>query len=50
MKVHTLRRTLLLPLVALTVLAFVLGVIYLDPDTGRTQTADPVESARAGIP
>src|ERR671911_2332277 len=50
MKVHTLRRTLLLPLVALTVLAFVLGVIYLDPDMGRTQTADPVESARSGIP
>ena len=50
MKVHTLRRSLLLPLVALTVLAFVLGVIYFDPDTGRTQTADPVESARAGIP
>src|SRR5918995_7092609 len=48
MKVHTLGRSLLLPLVALTVLAFVLGVIYLD--TGRTQTADPVESARAGIP
>src|SRR5688572_4187156 len=50
MKVRTLRRSLLLPLVALTVLAFVLGVIYFDPDTGRTQTADPVESARAGIP
>jgi serine protease Do len=28
----------------------VLGVIYLDPGTGRTQTADPVESAPAGIP
>jgi serine protease Do len=38
----------LLPLVALAVLALALGVIYLDP--GKTQTADPVESAPAGIP
>jgi serine protease Do len=35
---------------ALAALAFVLGVIYLDPGTGRTQTADPVESAPDGIP
>src|SRR5918995_769714 len=47
MKGHTLRRSLL-PLVALAVLTSVLGVIYLDP--GKTQTADPVESAPAGIP
>src|SRR5919112_1476174 len=47
MKGHTLRRSLL-PLVALAVLALALGVIYLDP--GKTQTADPVESAPAGIP
>jgi len=35
---------------ALAALALVLGVIYLDPGTGRTQTADPVKSAPAGIP
>jgi len=34
----------------LAALAFVLGVIYLDPSTGRTQTARPVESAPAHIP
>jgi serine protease Do len=47
MKGHTLRRSLL-PLVALAALTFALGVIYLDP--GKTQTADPIESAPAGIP
>jgi serine protease Do len=50
MKGLTIQRTFLLPLVALAALAFVVGIIYLDPDTGRTQTADPVESASAGIP
>jgi S1-C subfamily serine protease len=50
MKGHTLRRAFLLPIMALAALAFVLGVIYLDPGTGRTQTADPVESAPDGIP
>ena len=50
MKGHTLQRSLLLPLMALAALAFVLGVIYLDPGTGRTQTADPVESAPESIP
>ena len=45
MKGHTLRRSFLLSLMALAALALVLGVIYLDPDTGRTQTADPAESA-----
>jgi serine protease Do len=35
---------------ALAALAFVLGVIYLDPGTGRTQTADPAQSAPEGIP
>ena len=50
MKGHTLQRSFLMPLIALAALAFVLGVIYLDPGTGRTQTADPVESAPAGIP
>src|SRR5215207_8653966 len=50
MKGHALQRCFLLPLMALAALAFVLGVIYLDPGTGRTQTADPVESAPDGIP
>jgi S1-C subfamily serine protease len=50
MKGHTLRRAFLLPIMALAALAFVLGVIYLDPGTGRTQTADPVKSAPDGIP
>src|SRR5688500_753221 len=50
MKGHTLQRSLLLPLMALAALAFVLGVIYLDPGTGRTQAADPVESAPESIP
>jgi S1-C subfamily serine protease len=50
MKDHTLQRSFLMPLMVLAALAFVLGVIYLDPGTGRTQTADPVESAPAGIP
>jgi serine protease Do len=50
MKGHTLQRSFLMPLMALAALAFVLGVIYLDPGTGRTETADPVESAPAGIP
>ena len=50
MKGHALQRYFLLALMALAALAFVLGVIYLDPGTGRTQTADPVESAPDGIP
>jgi S1-C subfamily serine protease len=50
MKGHALQRSFLLPLMALAALAFVLGIIYLDPGTGRTQTADPVESAPEGIP
>jgi serine protease Do len=50
MRRHTLQRTFLLPLIALAALIFVLGVIYLDPGTGRTQTAEPVKSAPAGIP
>jgi serine protease Do len=50
MKGHASQRYFLLALMALGALAFVLGVIYLDPGTGRTQTADPVESAPDGIP
>ena len=50
MKGHTLRRSFLLSLMALAALALVLGVIYLDPGTGRTQTADPVQSAPENIP
>jgi len=41
---------LLLTLVGLAALVFVLGVIYLDPGTGKTQTAEPIKSAPAGIP
>ena len=50
MKGHALQRYFLLALMALAALAFVLGVIYLDPGTGRTQTADPVESVPDSIP
>ena len=50
MKGHTLQRTFLLTLMGLAALVFVLGVVYLDPSTGRTQTARPVESAPSGIP
>ncbi len=50
MRRHPSQRPFLLPLMALAALAFVLGFIYFDPGTGRTQTADPVESAPAGIP
>jgi serine protease Do len=34
----------------LAALVFVLGVVYLDPSTGRTQTARPVESAPSDEP
>ena len=47
---HGLRRSYLAPLTILAVLAFVLGVIYLDPDTGNTQTAEPIKAAPSGIP
>jgi serine protease Do len=47
---YTLQRSFLVPLTVLAMLAFVLGVIYLDPGTGQTQTADPVKSAPANIP
>jgi serine protease Do len=50
MNSHTLQRSFLVPLTVLAILAFVLGVIYLDPGTGRTQAGDPVESAPADIP
>ncbi len=50
MRRYTLQRSLLLPLMVLAALAFVLGVIYLDPGTARTQTAEPVKSAPASIP
>src|SRR5687767_15517961 len=50
MKDHTLRRTFLLSLMTLAALALVLGVIYLDPDTGKTQTAVPIESVPDSIP
>jgi len=50
MKGHVLQRSFLLTLMGLAALAFVLGVIYFDPSTGRTQTAKPVESAPSGVP
>ena len=50
MKGHTLQRTFLLALMGLATLAFVLGVIYFDPGTGKTQTAEPIKSAQARIP
>jgi serine protease Do len=50
MKGHTLRRSFLLTLIGLAALAFVLGVIYLDPSTGMTQTAKPVASASSNVP
>src|SRR5215208_4282560 len=50
MKGHTLQRSFLLALVVLAALVFVLGVIYLDPGEGKTQTAEPVKSAPASIP
>src|ERR671932_976441 len=50
MRRYTLQRSLLMPLIVLAALAFVLGVIYLDPGTARTQTAQPVKSAPSSIP
>src|SRR5829696_8330359 len=50
MKGHTLQRSFLLALMVLAALVFVLGVIYLDPGEGKTQTAEPVKSAPASIP
>jgi serine protease Do len=47
---HSLQRSFLLPFTILAVVAFVLGVIYLDPGTGNTQTAEPIKAAPAGIP
>jgi len=40
----------LVPLTFLAVLAFVIGVVYLDPSTGRTQIAEPIKAAPKGIP
>ena len=50
MKRYSLQRSFLVPLTVLAVLAFVLGVIYLDPGTGKTQTAEPIKSAPASVP
>src|SRR5215210_5650972 len=50
MEGHTLQRSFLLALVVLAALIFVLGVIYLDPGEGKTQTAEPIKAAPAGIP
>ena len=50
MKWYSLQRSYLVPLTFLAVLAFVLGVVYLDPGTGNTQTAEPIKSAPQDIP
>ncbi|CAN5746110.1 hypothetical protein BH18ACT11_BH18ACT11_25640 [soil metagenome] len=50
MRRYSLQRSFLVPLTVLAVLAFVLGVIYLDPGTGNTQTAEPIKAAPTGIP
>jgi S1-C subfamily serine protease len=47
---HGLQRSYLVPLTILAVVAFVLGVVYLDPGTGNTQTAEPIKAAPAKIP
>jgi S1-C subfamily serine protease len=47
---HSLQRSYLIPLTVLAVLAFVLGVVYLDPGTGHTQTAEPIKAAPSSIP
>ena len=50
MKRYSLQRSFLVPLTVLAVLAFVLGIIYLNPSTGNTQTAEPIKAAPASIP
>jgi serine protease Do len=50
MKGHTIQRSFLLTVIGLAALAFVLGVIYLHPSTGMTQTAKPVASASSNVP
>jgi serine protease Do len=50
MRGYSLQRSYLVPLTFLAVLAFVIGVVYLDPGTGRTQIAEPIKAAPKGIP
>jgi serine protease Do len=50
MKRHGLQRFYLVPLALLAVLAFVLGVVYLEPGIGNTQTAEPIKAAPKDIP
>jgi serine protease Do len=50
MRRYSLQRSYLVPLTFLAVLAFVIGVVYLDPSTGRTQIAEPIKAAPKGIP
>ena len=50
MKRYGLQRSYLVPLTVLAVLAFALGVVYLDPGTGNTQTAEPIKSAPSSVP
>jgi len=50
MRRHSLQCSYLVPLTFLAVLAFVLGVVYLDPGTGNTRTAEPIKAAPESIP
>jgi serine protease Do len=50
MRGHSLQCSYLVPLTFLAVLAFVLGVVYLDPGTGNTRTAEPIKAAPESIP
>jgi serine protease Do len=50
MRKHGIRPAYLVPLTVLALLAFVLGVAYLDPGKGNTQTAEPIKAAPSNIP
>jgi S1-C subfamily serine protease len=50
MRGYSSQRSYLVPLTFLAALAFVLGVVYLDPGTGNTQTAEPIKAAPSDIP
>jgi serine protease Do len=47
---YVVQRSFLVLLTVLAVLVLVLGVVYLDPGTGNTQTAEPIKAAPSGIP
>jgi len=50
MRGRTSQRSFLIAIMVLAVLAFVFGVVYLDPGEGNTQTARPITSAPRDIP